>query len=106
FLSCIASHLLLLLSFPTRRSSELETIVPVDWLGRQRNRAWCVLEQRARKIAEQPLFQCVFLRKAQQDQVMLVHLRKQSIQGISRSEELTSELQSRENLVCGLLVVK
>src|SRR5690606_39699371 len=47
------------------------------------------------------LFQKSFLRK-----VLVVHLLFSMYVGVIRSEEHTSELQSRENLVCRLLLEK
>src|SRR5690606_41593496 len=88
-------------SFPTRRSSDLafeaveratETgvdAVLIDTAGRLHTKTGLMDELgKVKRVVE---------KKAQVDEVLLV---------LDRSEEHTSELQSRENLVCRLLLEK
>src|SRR5207302_10797946 len=81
-------------SFPTRRSSDLS---PMCWrlvwtTGGRRRRC------RVRSTGSRPMVVFPFWRH---------HCRRQSPNRFSpRSEEHTSELQSRENLVCRLLLEK
>src|SRR5690606_42126224 len=79
------------LSFPTRRSSDLASLTE---RGRRALGAG-----RDRNLADHP--------GAGQDAVLvgaLQEVRSLARTGLGRSEEHTSELQSRENLVCRLLL--
>src|SRR5207302_6922469 len=79
-------------SFPTRRSSDLYWIIDHNLSGEER-----------------PLliFSCFFLDQRTPVRVAGWHLRgKRICNADRRSEEHTSELQSRENLVCRLLLEK
>src|SRR5690606_40627043 len=80
-------HLRRLHSFPTRRSSDL---------GAQRQR-------RAAAAAEAPRAAGVRLGRALLGRL---RARRDPSHALDRSEEHTSELQSRENLVCRLLLEK
>src|SRR5690606_41786726 len=81
-------------SFPTRRSSDLDALVPGPV---------CVVEGAARAKAR-----CVG--DAHQFVIDVAAVQGQrpvgGVTAIERSEEHTSELQSRENLVCRLLLEK
>src|SRR5690606_40500300 len=85
-------------SFPTRRSSDLDTGMP------------------NRKLSQLPTAKLVFCRHAREqrdagtgrkrtlDRFRITQLQHGAVR--HRSEEHTSELQSRENLVCRLLLEK
>src|SRR5690606_41144285 len=87
-------------SFPTRRSSDLERAVRVDQLARA---------GRARTIEVKPGDTLMGLAakhlgsQARWEDLLAANRDKLSS---PRSEEHTSELQSRENLVCRLLLEK
>src|SRR5690606_40717687 len=95
-----------LLSFPTRRSSDLEfnwacAVMKgkgADFVDQQSNR-WEF------KPDEQLNFGSAAERQAAEAQRLLQRCIDQN-PGTPRSEEHTSELQSRENLVCRLLLEK
>src|SRR5690606_42141130 len=101
FCSYCYGRLLVHLSFPTRRSSDLgllralrrglhgaDLLERLAALGRRRDRRE---EERPRALHDHP---------------ELVEQRLQPGDQALRSEEHTSELQSRENLVCRLLLEK
>src|SRR5690606_40247376 len=92
-----SAHLLDLHSFPTRRSSDLETIDKV---------ILAIEEEGASKIAE--MLQDDDVRDAMARGVndAIVDFLRKPVTDVLRSEEHTSELQSRENLVCRLLLEK
>src|SRR5690606_41903053 len=93
-------------SFPTRRSSDLHLPALAD--GHQRTACHQLAEQ------QQPLFriglgaqQLIELLEANQSVIRLQqHFMVERVHTteVIRSEEHTSELQSRENLVCRLLL--
>src|SRR5690606_39321855 len=93
-----------LLSFPTRRSSDLPVVKAPPWIHTITGRRWLsaagdqtfkykqsslVLSARFPKNSMMPLLACIADGPNRR-----------------RSEEHTSELQSRENLVCRLLLEK
>src|SRR5207302_10647365 len=77
-------------SFPTRRSSDLQLLL--FQVGPQRLAGGTLLADEVKQVVGN------LERDAQEAAV--------PAQGIARSEEHTSELQSRENLVCRLLLEK
>src|SRR5690606_42163926 len=81
-----------LLSFPTRRSSDLNTVSAVAWISRSRDFKWRTSARESRRRIA----------------AATVVSKRSLCQGLStksmRSEEHTSELQSREKLVCRLLL--
>src|SRR5690606_39501828 len=91
-------------SFPTRRSSDLEA-------GRERGRTFDIIEkveaghavQRCAAIAEEGVCFRTHIRILQVDDMCAFN--GEELFPV-RSEEHTSELQSRENLVCRLLLEK
>src|SRR5690606_41427979 len=88
-------------SFPTRRSSDLADVLRLVRVGRH-------LGQPHRRARDQP--EQVERRLRAQGAVPRpadeVDERQQADERLPRSEEHTSELQSRENLVCRLLLEK
>src|SRR5690606_41884409 len=77
-------------SFPTRRSSDL----PLAYMrGRTLESAFVILDEAQNTTPEQM-------------KMFLTRLGMNSKAVVNRSEEHTSELQSRENLVCRLLLEK
>src|SRR5690606_41618547 len=80
-------------SFPTRRSSDL----PADVAAGQQ--ADVTVDQSGVSLPDAVGFDVVFERRADDCPYGCIH-------SGSRSEEHTSELQSRENLVCRLLLEK
>src|SRR5207302_9448849 len=95
FIQC-SPHLLPLHSFPTRRSSDLTGIPSVAILNRS---AQIAASYDRGAIQDIPNVSRVRSANA------VVRAGRQQF-GTSRSEEHTSELQSRENLVCRLLLEK
>src|SRR5690606_41300029 len=85
-------------SFPTRRSSDLQVGVQID---EQQVRALSAVEQ-LQRVADAD-GQARVVVQAEQLHGQARHVRTQLD---DRSEEHTSELQSRENLVCRLLLEK
>src|SRR5690606_40990849 len=90
------------LSFPTRRSSDLGASAVLPATGRTRIAAG-VITERAGPLAHPPtmilkLAVCRMMRPSATTKV--------SVPNSTRSEEHTSELQSREKLVCRLLPEK
>src|SRR5690606_42118053 len=92
-------HFLLLHSFPTRRSSDLF----MDQSGRDTRHVGAVpLEVLGAQF--RPVRVVAFQHLARQERVIGLHARIDNRD--DRSEEHTSELQSREKLVCRLLLEK
>src|SRR5690606_42031882 len=96
FFSMCCAHLRYLLSFPTRRSSDLE--------GPHSGPAW-------KRLLKDPW--AAPLNAARLDAPLALRTREpgdrfapMGVGGTKRSEEHTSELQSRENIVCRLLLEK
>src|SRR5690606_41697237 len=86
-------------SFPTRRSSDLARRAPAS-TGRVRNRYWKSCTRRSpRCVPSSPA--ATWLETASAWKT-----RSATCCSWPRSEEHTSELQSRENLVCRLLLEK
>src|SRR5690606_41828355 len=94
FIYCIVVHRDLH-SFPTRRSSDLDTIV-----GGNRER--CL---RSGFTSPPRITPASFVSYATKPRWALDYLFREKF-SLPRSEEHTSELQSRENLVCRLLLEK
>src|SRR5690606_41970465 len=93
-----SGYLTALHSFPTRRSSDLRQPDRVRGTRRPQPRPPRLPRLRRRQAQQpRPL-------RPQQGQPQRRHLRRQ--RPTPRSEEHTSELQSRENLVCRLLLEK
>src|SRR5690606_41803817 len=96
FFACYGDHRDLH-SFPTRRSSDLKpkrSIVFVCWYGEERGLLG------SRFYGRNPVFPL-------KDTIAMVNLEQVGrTDDVERSEEHTSELQSRENLVCRLLLEK
>src|SRR5207302_9467883 len=93
FLFYSSPHLLVLLSFPTRRSSDLEEVcVFLRALLRHLRGPIIALLDNSTTHKGEPLEKL----RRQHPRLTIEH----------RSEEHTSELQSRENLVCRLLLEK
>src|SRR5690606_40281780 len=92
-------------SFPTRRSSDLPRILPnwpmtivsiknwVEMVARFAPRAFLTPISRVRSLTETNI---IFINAMEEPRMVMM----------LRSEEHTSELQSRENLVCRLLLEK
>src|SRR5690606_42087166 len=100
YFSCYCSvHLRYLPSFPTRRSSDLVDFMTTDFHAAVRygNGNWPDLQ------AEKMLDDWVFPVASPE---LFAKLGPIETLGDLRSEEHTSELQSRENLVCRLLLEK
>src|SRR5690606_42122201 len=89
-------------SFPTRRSSDLETSRTLD---RTRTLAWSLqlLQMTIRVARSQSLTVQMPTHAYSSTRTVDLLLPGRSL---ARSEEHTSELQSRENLVCRLLLEK
>src|SRR5690606_41653618 len=85
-------------SFPTRRSSDLAGVLRVRAAGDDAHR----VEAQARALARVDGRD----RPALGDELGDVRLAGDADLDLARSEEHTSELQSRENLVCRLLLEK
>src|SRR5690606_42033047 len=93
-------HLLVLPSFPTRRSSDLAE-------GRE-------LAPGLLRLAIEPGLRGLVVREELRQVLVELHVvrddrghrRRHRLGQVARSEEHTSELQSRENLVCRLLLEK
>src|SRR5690606_41733972 len=101
-LSCYCDHRDLH-SFPTRRSSDLTKLLQ----RLQRNRPSSFLAKRVVVVegkTEHGLMLAMF--DAWNKGRALIGLSSTAGEGVARSEEHTSELQSRENLVCRLLLEK
>src|SRR5690606_40177966 len=104
-LSHPSPHLPYLHSFPTRRSSDLGTELP---------RPACVCNftpdaSRLQRYGKGSPFTSLLHQRREHDvgdeaQVRRLRLRSKGSRATLRSEEHTSELQSRENLVCRLLL--
>src|SRR5690606_41102649 len=86
-------------SFPSRRSSDLFFRVEVEGVDLEElvQHLFVAVAQRAQQHADRQLAAAV---DAGEQRVLRVELE------VQRAEEHTSELQSRENLVCRLLLVK
>src|SRR5207302_11423871 len=91
-------------SFPTRRSSDLkrvsaplEVIVDEQGPATERLRHWLdlLIAIKRRKVFDDPELFTTYM-----------ELAAEAREVVKRSEEHTSELQSRENLVCRLLLEK
>src|SRR5690606_39339688 len=95
-----------LLSFPTRRSSDLlpgREPRELDLPGRVIER--CGSRARSRRHSRDVLRDACVLAEREEAAVRVVGLRRDAnalAVSVRRSEEHTSELQSRENLVCRL----
>src|SRR5690606_41606381 len=87
---------LLLLSFPTRRSSDLSASY-ISIKTQMSNRSKVIKTQRTIDSVNQILIDLQNVETGQRGYLLT---------GEVRSEEHTSELQSRENLVCRLLLEK
>src|SRR5690606_41179519 len=92
-------------SFPTRRSSDLVLLVPqvqapveLVQLGGMQH----ILVHHARCCVDDATAQVLLISTI----ILVVAQRLSPDTGLARSEEHTSELQSRENLVCRLLLEK
>src|SRR5690606_40850291 len=90
--------------FPTRRSSDLFAIVDLD--GVQSVVPWDDVELQpvSGMETDNPEFGLVWSAGATEPMTMTLDI--SALGDDSRSEEHTSELQSRENLVCRLLLEK
>src|SRR5690606_39726364 len=88
-------------SFPTRRSSDLVTLVVVRMVVYNEEHIFLLLECRY-------LFILIGVKKFihKDDLLFLIVVAVEFTDLSFRSEEHTSELQSRENLVCRLLLEK
>src|SRR5690606_39789902 len=90
-------------SFPTRRSSDLNGVQDV---GKLADTHFESLVQPLRhdvfSMPHNPIVQCQTLIKLEFE----YHFTSSAVANAIRSEEHTSELQSRENLVCRLLLEK
>src|SRR5690606_42082786 len=87
-------------SFPTRRSSDLRSTAPRSVPGRG------ATAKSARAITSSARSQVGRLRAASAPRMRVISTSSPKVASVSRSEEHTSELQSRENLVCRLLLEK
>src|SRR5690606_41483340 len=89
-------------SFPTRRSSDLAQKDNTDQVAS----ATTEMAASAVQVREN----AIDTRRKSEDTAEAAskgeHLARAAVEGIERSEEHTSELQSRENLVCRLLLEK
>src|SRR5690606_40994382 len=93
-------------SFPTRRSSDLDAWRETK-LFTQKERAVLALTEAMTLIAGKPVPNDIYNQaKAHltDKELAAVIMAVVAINGWNRSEEHTSELQSRENLVCRLLL--
>src|SRR5690606_39673585 len=91
-------------SFPTRRSSDLHAVRCLDdLLGQQ---ATLVEADVARRRADQARYRVRLHVLGHVEAHQLDPELQRKLAGDLRSEEHTSELQSRENLVCRLLLEK
>src|SRR5690606_41432077 len=92
-------------SFPTRRSSDLTEYGIADLRGRTDEQ--CVMAMLAicdARFQEDLVREAIAARKLPVDFVLPDAWRRNTREDLGRSEEHTSELQSRENLVCRLLL--
>src|SRR5207302_10182203 len=94
---------LVLLLFPTRRSSDLDTFYAVIWLDRD-GELISVDSRPSDALALALRLDCPIY--VEESVRASASLGRESTLINSRSEEHTSELQSRENLVCRLLLEK